>query len=261
MTLWWPLVALLLQAPDGGCEVGVKGQCAASPSAIPDADCPTGYQHLAPAVCFAAPPDSAKVRGLIAYFHGMLPAAPKLSDAPEFELVRAAATSNGYGVLALLGEPGLCTWSPDVRSQRCWASGKDQLPAMGRTLERLNQALQLVREKRRGFEAPPYLWGFSNGGFLVSLVASDSRYQSLGLVIAHGGLVSGQTFGAPGRAPVLLLAAERDTFQLPKMRALSAELERAGWRSQLLVRPGVHALTPEDAQAAVTFFERTRGDR
>lgn len=227
-------------------------------STLVDAECPKGYQHLAPAACFAAPTGTAEPKGLIAYFHGMLPAALKLSDAPEFEVVRLAAVSKGYGVLALLGEPGLCTWSLEVRAYRCWANGKDQLPAMGRTLERLNQALQLVREKHRGLSSPPSLWGFSNGGFFVSLVASDSRYPSPAMVVAHGGLVQGQAFAAPGRAPVLLLGAERDSIQLPKMRALSAELERAGWSAQLLVRPGAHALTPEDAQAAVDFFERMR---
>jgi len=201
------------------------------------------------AVPRALPAGPARV---LVYFHGMLPRAA--TAAPELSRLGREATARGLVLLALRGEQGLCDWSDEVKHHWCWPNGKRQLPQVGTTLSRLGVALaQASRLLGRPLE-PPFIAGFSNGGFLAGLILSDTRLECRAVAIAHGGLLDGQRFERGLPVPVLLLRATGDLFHGPRMAQLEDALRQAGHPAQVVVRDGAHELTQADARAVVDFF-------
>jgi poly(3-hydroxybutyrate) depolymerase len=203
--------------------------------------CPTGLTPLDEAcVVQAKQPGRAVV-----YFHGMLSTWPK---APELTLLAAEAKKRGVTLVALKGEKGLCQWSKDVTSNWCWPNARSQLPEVGKILERVGRVLVQLPVK-----GPPVFAGFSNGGYLVTLLASDTKVEASAWVVLHAGGVTGQTF-PPGRArPTLLVGAAGDTIQLPGMKTLESTLE--SWQPKFVLREGVHEVTAADAKTLFDFVE------
>jgi predicted esterase len=217
--------------------------------------CPPGFSPLGDASCLAAPPGRADGRKLIVFFHGMAPANVDPAGAVELGALAEEAGARGFAVLALRGEQGLCDWSDPVRSSWCWPSRRTQLTRVQPILLRLGGALESASARLGVPLDPPFLLGFSNGGFFVSLLASDTRLEASGYAVLHGGWVDGQTFPSGRARPTLLISARDDRFQRPLMDTLDAKLREAGWKPTYGQRDGEHALTREDARAAVTFFD------
>jgi len=212
------------------------------------APCPRAYQAVENDACVVLPE---KPAALVVYFHGMLPGGTDWSRARELSLLGAEAKKRSVALVALKGEQGLCAWAEDVKKHWCWPSDMSQLPDVGRALERLDRVLTQVKLPEL---PPPVFAGFSNGGYYVTLIASDTKADASGYVVMHAGNVTGQTFDAAARGkPTLLLAATRDTHQLPTMKRLHALLEEAKWPVKLTVRDGVHEVTAADAKALFDF--------
>ncbi len=210
------------------------------------APCPRVFDAVDDA-CVVTPE---KPSALVIYFHGMLPGATDWSRARELSLLGAEAKKRGVALVALKGEQGLCAWGDDVKQHWCFPSDKSQLPDVGRTLERLGQVLLHVKLPKL---PPPVYAGFSNGGYFVTLVASDSKAEASAWVVMHAGNVTGQSFPAERARPTLLLGASRDTYQLPTMKRLKGMLDEAKWPATMSVREGVHEVTSVDAKALFDF--------
>lgn len=188
---------------------------------------------------------------LVVYFHGMLPGDTDWSRARELSLLGAEAKQRRVALVAVKGEQGLCAWADDVKRHWCFPSDKSQLPDVGRGLERVGRVLAQVKLPKL---PPPVFAGFSNGGYFVTLIASDTKADAAGYAVMHAGSVTGQSFDAAARGrPTLLIAATRDTYQLPTMKRLHAMLEEARWPVKLIVNDGVHEVTPADAKALFDF--------
>ncbi len=220
--------------------------------------CPPSYTAIGSDACLARPAEFKDPRRIIVFFHGMMrPEA--ISSAAELIELASMATGRGYAVLAMLGEPGLCDWSPEFKSHLCFPSAKSQLPQFGQFLKvKLAVALRGARRSLSADLTAPFLLGFSNGGFFVSMLAAESQWKVAGYAVLHGGLPQGLTqFDKTRARPTLLIAASEDPWQLPKMQALSKAMSQSDWPNELRVRAGGHGLQHEDAKAALDFFDAT----
>lgn len=222
------------------------------------ASCPSAYEELGNGDCLARPTEFKDSRRLIVYFHGMLKPSSVAASAELSELA-SLANSRGYAVIAMLGEAGLCDWSSESKEHLCFPSGRGQLPRAGEFLQRRFGVALESASRRLGTRIPaPFLMGFSNGGFFVSLLAAETKVHAAGYAVLHGGIPSGvSTFDGSRSRATLLIAAAEDKWQLPKMQALSKAMSKAGWSNELRVRQGFHALQREDVEAVLEFFEET----
>jgi predicted esterase len=229
---------------------------ASAPAEPPEATieefCPKGFTVLTGDACLAAPEHFTPGK-LIVYFHGMLP--PELKSPVELSRLGKEATARGYAVLAPRGEAGLCPWGNFDR-WRCWPSDKSQLSAVGAVIERLSP---LYRHAKKALHVRtlgrPLIAGFSNGGYLSTLLLSDSLIDAKGWAILHAGGVTGQSFDEMRRGPVLLVEATQDSEQYPGMKALSTKLRGQGWPVVEKEREGFHEVRAEDVSAVLDFFE------
>jgi predicted esterase len=218
--------------------------------------CPVGFEAIGADGCLLAPKSLADPRKLVVYFHGMLPPTVEWANAPELKVMGAEARRRGYALLALKGEKGLCLWSKEVLEYSCWPNDKSQLAELSRQLRRLEGVLTKVREKLGVRAEPPFFAGFSNGGFFLTLLASDSSLPMQGLAVLHAGSVNGQQFSNQQPRPTLLVAAQDDAVQLPTMKRLEQLMKEAGWEPDFRLREGTHGVTASDAQAMFGFFDR-----
>jgi len=211
--------------------------------------CPLGYQALEPGACLESPKEA---DALVVYLHGMFEPGKLPKKRNEFVTLAEAALPKRVAVLALEGEVGLCNWSKDALKSRCWPndlSQRDRVPAL---VGRLDSALRASRGVT-GETGRPWLMGFSNGGFGVAMLLSESKVDAAGYVVAHGGDITGQSFEEDRMRPTLLLGARGDLMMIGRMRRFARELEEAKWPAAFVLRDGVHELTAEDAAQAVEF--------
>ncbi len=219
--------------------------------------CPPSFTPLDGDACLSAPATPAASNGkVIAYFHGMMKS--PWSSKSQYELVQLAraAVPRGYAVVALRGVQGLCDWGDDVKASWCWPNGLKQLPQVQTVIDRLREALEDATRRTQVKYKPPMVAGFSNGGFLVALLASDTRLAVSAYAICHGGPVIGQGFPLWRRRPMLLISANGDLAHFPRMKLLAQMLSEDRWEYAFTVREGVHEMTPEDMRALVEFFDR-----
>ena len=158
-------------------------------------------------------------------------------------------------MLALSGEKGLCNWGGEWEHKVCWPTDRSQLPDVERLVKRLDRSLEAAERAIGRAPGPPFVTGFSNGGFFVSMIASDSGFDAAGYAVFHGGAVTGQTFPMARARPFVLVTARQDSIQRPKMLLLSERLRAGGWAPALVTRDGEHELRPADVTAALDFFE------
>lgn len=225
-----------------------------SPSMTGDDGCPEGFTALPGEACLALPTTSNE--RVIVYFHGMLTSPWATKSRWELGQLARAATPKGYAVLALRGLKGLCDWSDEARQNFCWPNGLRQQAQIQPIIDRLREALADASKRARIAFKPPCVVGFSNGGFLVSLIASDTRFAVTAYAIAHGGPVIGQGFPPWRRRPMLLVTANGDAAHFPRMKLLAQMLGEDRWDSTFTVREGVHEMTVDDMKAIVDFFDK-----
>jgi len=220
----------------------------------PPRRCGAGLAALAgdPETCVALP-DEARRRGagVVVFLHGLY--APAISDnvvGIEERLAREA-TARGLALVVPRGRQGLCTWEPAVRDAICWPSGRGQAAVMAELATRLRAAGDEVARRLGPGPHPRALVGFSNGGFFAAALLADGEWAAG--AILHGGPVLPSTYDRARAIPVLLVAADEDRWQLPKMRELDTLLGDAGWPRTLRVRAGTHSLAAGDVAAALDF--------
>lgn len=212
--------------------------------------CPRGFDAVEDA-CVVAP---AKAARLVVYFHGMLPGTTDWARVRELALLGAEARRRGVALVALRGEQGLCAWSDEVRRHWCWPSDLSQRADVERMVERVSRVVG-----RLGLAGvAPVFAGFSNGGYLTSMIASDTKVEAAGYVVLHAGNVSGEVFPVERARPWLVVGASRDAIQLPVVNRLAAMLEEAKWPVKLVVHDGVHEVTAADAKAVFDFVVERR---
>jgi predicted esterase len=217
-------------------------------------DCPVGYVPVDKGACLAAP--KGKPKRLVVYFHGMLPPKPPWPEAVELRRLAAEAVRRGVAILALRGEQGFCAWAKEFEEHWCWPSDMSMLPLAQRFVDRVHAAIAALP-----FDAgPPVLAGFSNGGYFVTMLASEAKLEASAYVIAHAGLLDGEKFDVKRWKPTLLLGARQDLYQFPAMKHLADELDRLKWSAQFDIRDGKHEVTDADAKSIIDFVEKL-GDR
>lgn len=239
---------------DAACVVaaGLLSACVSAPAPRPlsPSNCAQGYRELSSGACLSAPALTGKPVPVVMFFHGMYPDAhPEQELALEARLAERAL-ARGFAVLIHRGEKGLCNWSADLADWRCWPSMGKQKPEAGRLLLSFGEDLRNVGLRRSGL----YALGFSNGGFFTAMLAAESRSLFSAYAVLHGGLVEPSTFGADRAVATLLVAAEGDANQRPRMEALRERMTEGGWAPRYLLRPGGHELTDEDIDRALDFF-------
>jgi predicted esterase len=217
-------------------------------------DCPLGYNQLEPGACLAAPKEPVAV---IVYLHGMFEPGKLPLHTNEFTVLAEAAAKKRLAVVAIQGEVGLCYWSKDALRSRCWPNDlaqKDKAPAL---VARLESAMRASRGVV-GDLGRPWLMGFSNGGYGVAMLLSETRFDAEGYVIAHGGELTGMKYAKERMRPTLLLSAKADYMMQGSMKRLARGLDDAKWPYTFTWREGVHELNPEDASNAVDFVTKKK---
>lgn len=226
---------------------------AADPAPAPAfEDCPLGYKQLEPGACLAAPKEPVSV---VVYLHGMFEPGKLPKRVNEFTTLAEAAAKKRIAVLALQGEVGLCYWSKDALRARCWPNDlaqKDKVPALQ---ARVDSALRQSRGVT-GDLGRPWVMGFSNGGYGVAMLLSETALDVEGFIVAHGGEVTGMKYPAARMRPTLLLGARADYMMMGSMKRLARGLDENKWPYTFTWREGVHELNPEDAQNAVEFISK-----
>lgn len=211
--------------------------------------CPRGWQALEGPACLLAG-DSP---GVIVYLHGML-APNDAAFSRELGFVAPAAKRASMTVIAVRGEPGLCDWSKDYAAWWCWPTSRAREADTTKALARISGALSEAGKKLGRTLPPPLLAGYSNGGFFTSVLL-EHGFTVTAYAVLHGGLVNGVTIGERPR-PILLVAAEGDTIQRPKMEAFRLALEARQWSPAFVLRKKEHPLELEDFEHLVTFAQR-----
>ena len=212
-------------------------------------DCPFGSTQLEPGACLAAPKEPA---ALVVYLHGMFEPGKLPRRDNEFTHLFDAALPNKVAVLALQGQVGLCYWSKDALRSRCWPNDLSQRDQVQPLLERVGSAMRQSRGVV-GDLGRPWLMGFSNGGYGVAMLLSETKLDVEGYVIAHSGEVTGMKYPAEKMRPTLLLGAKADYMMMGSMKRLARGLDEARWPKTFTWREGVHELNAEDAAHAIAF--------
>lgn len=221
------------------------------PAPLPARRCAPGFTQVAPDGCAALP--AGRADGVVLFLHGLYPPGAPDEELAAEEALGRSAVAHRLALYAPRGAVGLCSWADDVRDKLCWPSGRGQEAEARKIAQALAPAIDEVA-RRAGGPARRYLLGFSNGGFFAALIAGEGLLPFDAAAILHGGGAEPSTFDPQRPRPILLVTAEGDPWQGPKMHALDERLARAGWPHRLVVRPGPHRLAPEDAAAALDFF-------
>jgi predicted esterase len=213
-------------------------------------DCPLGYKQLEPGACLFSPKEPVAT---VVYLHGMFEPGKLPARTNEFTALAEAASKKRLAVLALQGEVGLCYWSKDALRSRCWPNDlaqKDKVPALvARVQSALRQSRGVTSDLGRA-----WLMGFSNGGYAVAMLLSESTLDFEGYVVAHGGELTGMKYAPERMRPTLLLSAKADYMMQGSMKRLARGFDDAKWPYTFTWREGVHELNPEDAKNAVEFI-------
>jgi predicted esterase len=224
-------------------------------AAPPALHCPAGFEPLGADACLVVPKPVVRPERFVVYLHGMLPLGTDFSTTPELKAMGLEAKRRGYVLLAVRGEAGLCYWGKEVKDYFCWPSDRSMATESVRTLKRLNEAIERAKDRVHSGLSMPFVAGFSNGGFFLSMIATDYSFDARGYAVLHAGGVTGQTFTADRALPTLLCGAKGDPIQLPTMKLLEQQMLEAGWKPVFSLRAGSHEVVPADAKAVFDFFD------
>jgi dienelactone hydrolase len=239
-------------------------QAPQQPQAEPEEDagagviawCAEGLLPISGGGCFASPTD-AKGAPLILYLHGIY---DEHADADELDRQRRVAkfaTQQGFAVLALRGLEGGCGAEPELATKFCWPSNERTAARGPEAVSRWTPSLRAA--STRGATGMRYVLGFSNGGFFAGLLAVRGWFDADAFAIANAGPV--EPVHALGTKPPLLLMSADDDASREGMIRFDDELTRDGWAHENYSRAGVHELTDDEIDAALTFFVRLRSEK
>ncbi len=222
-----------------------------SQAPVPDAPsepfCPPGWESLRGDACLLR----GQLPGLVVYFHGM--SAPVVKALGwELSFASRVLPAKRTSLVVMRGTAGLCDWADEFRTWWCWPTAKTRVPETLTVIERLDTVVTAAGE-RLHHQGLPVIAGYSNGGYLVSMLMGDPRVVASGFVVMHGGPITGVVYERERERPTLLMAAAEDSIQRPAMEGLKAKLDSVGWRSSMVVRAGSHAPEVEDYQRLFEF--------
>jgi predicted esterase len=229
----WSLLALALAQPP-------------PPGAEPL--CPQGWESLREDACLLR----GDRPGLIVYFHGMTPPSPRALGY-ELSFISRVPKQRRVSLVSLRGTPGLCDWADDVSGWWCWPTARVRSTELLDVVERLYDGVAAAKHRLSRDDGAPVIAGYSNGGYLVTMLMGDTTVPCAGWVVMHSGPVTGTTYSKERERPTLLLTGAADSVQRPAMDLLKQRLDEAHWSSVLVVRPGGHPPEVEDYQRLFDF--------
>jgi predicted esterase len=230
-------------------ETGEPGAIAEGPLAD---WCTAPYEPVPGGGCLAEASTPASDPLLILYLHGRYARSAPADEVDRQRRLAVKASARGWSVLAMRGTLGACS-AAELADWFCWPTGDSQAPMSAAAADAWTLAAREV-DDRRG-PLPRALLGFSNGGYFAGLLATRGLVDVRSAVIAHAGPVE-PVAARSVEPPLLLLSADDDVAQDDMMR-LDELLGRAGWPHDSYARSGVHGLTDDDIDAALTFYART----
>lgn len=216
-----------------------------------DSWCPDGFESGPQDTCFAVPESPTKDTPVIIYLHGMYAGH---GSAEEWSLVRSV-TSKGFAVVVPRGKRGLCAWKAELKDHFCWPQETDDPEAFKHVVKDWERVLWQVDAILEAGNHKRYVLGFSNGGFFAAYMAEHGLFPAQAYAIVNGGPL--EPAQKPGKTvPVMLVSAQDDPSQAPKMKELHDGLAKVAWPHAFCTRPGQHPIAAEDIDAATRFFKR-----
>ena len=233
-----------------GASVALVG-CPKPPvEAVPEHWCPEGFEPGHGDLCFALPVEHGPHTATVVYLHGMMQGH---GSADEWAAARSAV-AHGFAVVLPRGHRGLCAWKPELKDHFCWPQDPSDQAEMKSVVSDWDRTLWQVNELLEGGTHPRYVLAFSNGAFFAAHLARTGLFKADAYALVGGGAPFEEPASGDAHPPMLLLTAEKDDAQGPKVKELHEQLTREKWPNLRCTRPGEHPLTGEDVDAALRFF-------
>lgn len=216
-----------------------------------DSWCPDGFEVGPQDTCFAVPETTTKETPILVYLHGMYVGH---GSAEEWQLVHSAV-DKGFAVVVPRGKRGLCAWKEELKDHFCWPQESEDPAAFKHVVAEWDRVLWQVDAILEHGSHKRYVLGYSNGGFFAEYLAAHNLFPAQAYSIVNGGSLPGASAKPAKAAPMMLLAADGDADQAPKMKELHEGLAKAGWLHAYCTRPGAHPLAAQDLDASLKFFK------
>jgi len=213
--------------------------------------CPDGFEVGPQDTCFAIPDKHDASTPVLVYLHGMYAGHGSVE---EWSLVRSAV-DRGFAVVVPRGKRGMCAWKAELKDHFCWPQEADDPEAFKHVVAEWDRVLWQVDALLEAGTHKRYVLGFSNGGFFATYLAVHGLFPAQGYAIVNGGSLEPTI--KPAKVPLLLVAAQDDADQAPKMKAFHEALGAAP--HAYCTRPGSHPLAASDVEAALRFFRHAEG--
>ena len=213
--------------------------------------CPDGFEIGPQDTCFAVPEATTHDTPILVYLHGMYTGH---GSAEEWSLVHSAV-GKGFAVVVPRGKRGLCAWKEELKDHFCWPQESEDPQAFKSIVSEWDRVLWQVDAIMEGGTHKRYVLGYSNGGSFAEYLAAHALFPAQAYSIVNGGGL-GQPQKPPRAIPVMLMTADGDSEQGPKMKELHAELAKEGWPHAYCTRPGPHPLSSLDLDSSLKFFKR-----
>jgi poly(3-hydroxybutyrate) depolymerase len=247
----------------GGLAVVATIASACGPAAAPkaalsssDSWCPDGFEVGPPDTdsCFAMPATTDKNTPVLVYLHGMY----KDHGSPQEWSVVHSASDRGFAVIIPRGKRGQCAWKAELKDQYCWPQEAEDPQSFKQIVAEWDKVLWQVDAIMDEKDLKPhkrYVLGFSNGGFFAGQLAMHGYFDARAYAIVNAGSLEAPP-KPPAKAPaIMLVSAQDDAEQAPKMKELHDGLSKSGWTHAYCSRAGTHQLSTDDVDAALRFFE------
>lgn len=244
----WLALAIVAIVAAAGCGEKKPARDALAQSA--EAWCPEGFEVGPEDTCFALPEAHGKDTPVLVYLHGMYEGH---GSAEEWSLVRSA-TQRGFAVVVPRGHRGLCAWKAELANHFCWPQEAEDPQAFKNVVREWDRVLWQVDALMEGGPHKRYVLGFSNGGYFASYLATQGLFPAQAFAVVNGGRLA--TAPTARAVPMVLLSAQGDAQQGPRMKELHDMLAKAAWPHAYCGRGGGHALSSTDLDAALRFFKR-----
>lgn len=218
--------------------------------------CGEGFAALTDGTCFVAPDRLADPPSIVFFTHGIM--APGAAPSAELSAVREAASAHGFVAALPRGEPGLCTWSPEVATHLCWPTRRETVDAEATKILRRFKDAEAQIEKARGVTfARRYLIGFSNGGYFAAYLGLEGLLAMDGVGVVGAGRTTIDESRLARRRPPFYVAVGEDEADFTQRDAehLASVLSLRQWPVEYVVHYARgHALEADDlALAWVTW--------
>jgi poly(3-hydroxybutyrate) depolymerase len=216
-----------------------------------DSWCPEGFEVGPADTCFAVPETTTKETPIIVYLHGMY---SDHGSAEEWSLVRSVV-AKGFAIVVPRGKRGLCAWKEELKDNFCWPQESEDPQAFKNVVTDWDRVLWQVEAIMEGGTHKRYVLGFSDGGLFAEYLAAHAMFPAHAYAIVNGGPLGPQV--KPSKpVPMLLVSADGDPDQGPRMKELHESLGKLGWPHAFCTRLGQHPLAAQDVDASVRFFKR-----